>query len=78
MIRDARYKYVWNLTDVDEFYDLDTDPGEKRNLISASTSADRISAMRLDLRAELISHGDPFAMSGWLDGQLVENRKHAP
>jgi arylsulfatase A-like enzyme len=78
MIRDGRYKYVWNLTDTDEFYDLDADPGERHNLISETDFVDLISAMRLNLRSELISHGDPFAASGWLDGQLAGNRKHVP
>jgi arylsulfatase A-like enzyme len=78
MIRNGRYKYVWNLTDADEFYDLDADPGERRNLISEPEFVNLISAMRLDLRSELISHGDPFAASGWLDSQLIGNRKHVP
>ncbi len=32
MIVDARWKYVWNMGDVDECYDLVTDPYERRNL----------------------------------------------
>lgn len=30
-ITDGRWKYIWNLTDMDEFYDLDADPGEFHN-----------------------------------------------
>ena len=33
MLRDKKFKYIWNLTDIDEFYDLLNDPGEKINLI---------------------------------------------
>lgn len=33
MVRDRRYKYVFNPTDLDEFYDLAEDPGELRNRI---------------------------------------------
>jgi arylsulfatase A-like enzyme len=32
MIRDERYKYIWNPTAVDEFYDLQEDPAELVNL----------------------------------------------
>lgn len=35
MIRDERYKYVYNPTDTDEFYDLQEDPGERHNLIGS-------------------------------------------
>ena len=31
-IRNERYKYVWNPQDIDEFYDLQTDPHEMKNL----------------------------------------------
>jgi len=31
-VRDRRFKYVWNPQDVDELYDLETDPHELRNL----------------------------------------------
>ncbi len=33
MIRDKRMKYVWNLTDTDELYDLESDPWELNNLV---------------------------------------------
>jgi arylsulfatase A-like enzyme len=75
MIRDDRYKYVWNPTDTDEFYDLEADPGEKRNLIRMAEHGGGIARMRRELHAELASHGDPFVKSGWLDGQLLEGKK---
>jgi arylsulfatase A-like enzyme len=75
MIRGDRYKYVWNPTDTDEFYDLEADPGEKVNLISRAGHAARIARMREALRDDLIAHGDPFAKTGWLDGQLLRGRK---
>ena len=75
MIRGDRYKYVWNPTDTDEFYDLGADPGEKRNLINRPEHAAAVTQMRRDLHADLASHGDPFATSGWLDGQLLRGRK---
>ena len=76
MIRDDRYKYVWNLTDVDELYDLDTDPGEKVNLIAEPAQQARIAQMRKDLYAQLQLHGDRFIRSEWIQRQLLEGKKH--
>jgi arylsulfatase A-like enzyme len=42
MVRDDRYKYVWNATARDEFYDLETDPTECDNRArDASLDAER-------------------------------------
>lgn len=76
MIRESRYKYIWNLTDIDEFYDLDTDPGEKENLIREAAHAGTIAKMRIALYEELKAHGDPFAQANWVTAQLLEGRKH--
>lgn len=76
MIRDGRYKYVWNLTDVDELYDLETDPGEKCNLIAEPAQQERIAALRLDLVRELEAHGDKFVRNEWMRRQLIDGRKH--
>ena len=76
MIRDDRYKYVWNLTDIDELYDLISDPGEKLNLIAAPEHQERIAQMRRDLYEELRAHGDRFVGSDWIRRQLLEGRKH--
>jgi arylsulfatase A-like enzyme len=32
MVTDGKGKYVWNATDLDEFYDLEADPAERVNL----------------------------------------------
>jgi arylsulfatase A-like enzyme len=74
MITDGRYKYVWNLTDVDEFYDAETDPGECRNLIYDDAFGEKIKEFRALLYKDLTAHGDPFA-NGWLAPQLLEGRK---
>lgn len=78
MLRDTRYKYVWNLTDVDELYDLALDPGEKDNLIGERAQAPRIAAMRRTLLEDLTAHADPFVRSEWIKRQLLEGRKHLP
>jgi arylsulfatase A-like enzyme len=74
MITDGRYKYVWNLTDTDEFYDAENDPGECRNLIYDRSFGETIKEFRALLYGDLKSHGDPFA-SDWLAPQLLEGRK---
>ena len=76
MLRGERYKYIWNLTDIDEFYDTLTDPGEKKNLIYEPEYADIIADYRVQLLALLKEQGDPFMNGGWLDGQLAFGRKN--
>ena len=76
MLRDARWKYVWNLTDIDELYDLETDPGEKVNRIGDADQAERITGMRQALYEQLSKTGDPFVKNEWIRRQLLEERKH--
>ena len=78
MIRDDEYKYVWNLTDVDELYSLTDDPGEKVNLIGRKDQAQRVASMRRLLYEELRSHGDPFVGSEWIRRQLLDGQKYCP
>ena len=78
MIRDDEYKYVWNLTDVDELYCLADDPGEKVNLIGRLDQAQRVASMRRLLYEELRSHGDPFVGSEWIRRQLLDGQKYCP
>lgn len=76
MISDGLYKYVWNMTDIDEFYDLGADPGEKDNRIADTAFAGQISVMRKALYEELAAHEDPFIGKGWLEKQLLEGKQH--
>lgn len=73
MIRDARHKYVWNLTDVDELYDLTADPHELTNLIYAADKREVVRELRLKLHAELKRCADPII--GWTANQLLQGRK---
>lgn len=75
MLRDSSYKYIWNMTDIDEFYNLVDDPDEKHNLIYEPEQRERVKAMRLRLHALLKEQGDLFVKGGWLDRQLLENQK---
>jgi len=78
MIRDREYKYVWNLTDVDELYCLNDDPGEKVNLIARPEQQERIAQMRRLLYDELRAHNDPFVGNDWIRHQLLDGKKHCP
>jgi arylsulfatase A-like enzyme len=75
MIRDKKWKYVWNLSDVDELYDMENDPYELTNLAVLPEYADRLREMRLDMLRELEAVDDYTIRSYWLKEQLLYNRK---
>lgn len=68
-IRTERYKYIWNLTDIDELYDLAKDPGEKHNLAENAQYDGVKKELGALLFAELQRRRDPFA-NGWVGWQL--------
>jgi len=77
-LRSQRYKYVFyhGVWDYDGFYDLQTDPHERHNLIAVPAYQDQIVAMRRQLFDEL-------EMSGGLDmriqrpsGERLDQRKN--
>lgn len=75
MIRGERWKYVWNMTDVDELYDLKNDPDELHNVIDDPDNAEVLAELRAKLYEELKSQGDPFLRFDWMKRQLTEGRK---
>ncbi len=75
MLRNKNYKYIWNLTDVDEFYDLEGDPWELSNRIDAPEYRQTIAAMRLRLWERLKQDGDRILNPQWTERQLIEGRK---
>ena len=74
-IRTNEWLYVWNMTDIDELYDVKQDHGQKNNRISDQSLVSVLSDLRIRLRNELIRRDDPFGKSGWLADQLLLNRK---
>ncbi len=74
-IRTEKWKYVWNLTDMDELYDLEKDCGEKTNLMGRQEHDEDVAGLRRLLHSELLRLEDPFVKSGWLDRQLILQRK---
>lgn len=74
-IRTKNWLYVWNMTDMDELYDGNTDPGQKHNLIHDPANIEELAILRRKLHDELLRREDPFVLSGWLNGQLLEGKK---
>ena len=72
MIRDRRYKYVWNATDVDEFYDLEADPWEMWNLAEAEEHRELVRRYRKTLYETADEMGDTMVQNEWMRHQLLE------
>lgn len=75
-IRTTEWKYIWNLTDRDELYNIKEDCGEKINLAGRKEYEDALKNLRKLLYDELMRLEDPFVKSGWLNRQLLENVKY--
>jgi len=73
-IRTSGWKYVWNLTDVDEFYNLTDDPWELNNLAGEPECQGRLEESRRRLAEELEALGDPL-LNAFTRGQLLGGGK---
>lgn len=60
MLRDRRWKYVWNLTAQDELYDLLSDPAELHNLAQQPEYGDQLMHMRGRMIPWMELIGDPI------------------
>ncbi len=60
LVSGDNWKYVFSPGDYDELYDLNSDPGELRNLISDPASQPKLDAMRQCLLAETAAFDDPL------------------
>lgn len=65
MVRDRRYKYVWNATDIDECYDLETDPFEMNNLAASPANDDLCRHYRRKVHEVFTGLDDQFINSLW-------------
>lgn len=74
MLRDRRWKYIWNPTAEDELYDLENDPWEIHNRTGDPTAAGELGRLRRRLVAWLESTGDPL-LNGWTRVQLEQGCK---
>jgi hypothetical protein len=76
MITNGRYKYVFNAPEIDEFYDLGSDPWEMQNLIAEDSYRGRIAHMRARLIDWLQRSQDPLA--GWISNLFAERARTRP
>jgi arylsulfatase A-like enzyme len=60
LVRDPRWKYVWNVSDTDELYDIAGDPGEIRNRIADPACAAELARLRGRLAAWMDEINDPL------------------
>jgi len=75
MIREAKWKYVWAPTDIDELYDLENDPHELNNLYGEPGHEELLARLRRKLYDTLLADGDGMMNGPWIKTQLVGNRK---
>ena len=75
MLRDIKWKYVWNPTDLDELYDIEMDPWELKNLASDQQCHSVLKEMRLRLLDKLEEIKDPLVEFEWLKYQLKSGHK---
>ena len=73
-IRDRRYKYIFSATAIDEFYDIQADPHERRNLID-SADAKLIARCRRKLIAWGAANADHVTATF---ARLVDRPAHVP
>jgi len=69
MVRDRRWKYIWNATAEDELYDHEGDPGELTNLASMPAYATEKSRLQARLLDWMEKTGDRL-LNPWIRNQL--------
>ncbi len=72
MVRDRRWKYIWNATAEDELYDLETDPGELYNLALDQTYRSVLKHLRQRLVAWMETTSDRL-LNLWTKEQLLQD-----
>jgi len=75
MIRDNKWKYIWNTCDIDELYNVIDDPGELVNRVYDPECAELLINMRRRLHDILLREGDGLLKNYWLRDQLLGKTK---
>ncbi|MFC5650241.1 sulfatase-like hydrolase/transferase [Paenibacillus solisilvae] len=75
MIRTADWKYIWNLTDTDELYQLRADSGELTNEINNPAHRGVVTELRTKLYEQLSMDSDPVVSNEWTRHQLLHGAK---
>ncbi|MCB0189028.1 MAG: sulfatase-like hydrolase/transferase, partial [Caldilineaceae bacterium] len=73
MVRDERWKYVWNATAADELYDISTDPGELYNRAADFACAEQRATTSQRLLMWMQQTNDRL-LNPWTEGVLRTNR----
>ncbi len=73
MVRDRRWKLIWNLTAINELYDLESDPGELSNRIDDPAAAPELARLKERMISWLEEVDDPM-LNDFTRWQL-ENRR---
>lgn len=74
MVRDRRWKYVWNATAEDELYDLQSDPGEIVNLAGDVKYASELKRLRGRL-VDWMEKTNDRLLNSWNKRQISEGLK---
>jgi len=74
MVRDRKWKYVWNATAEDELYNLEADPHELRNLWKDPSCSEELARLRRRLVEWMEELGDPLCNT-WTRPQILEGLK---
>ena len=77
MLRDRRWKYIWNACAEDELYDLDADPGECRSLIAVPEAQAELPRLRKLLAGWMDATGDKL-FNSFTRSQFHDNRILGP
>ena len=75
MIRDSKWKYIWNPTDRDELYDLENDPFELENLSGDESLIQVVKQYRSQMFKLFEKLEDPTVTNPMVRNQFLENRK---
>lgn len=75
MLRTDKWKYIWNLTDTDELYDMVNDPWEMCNLAHDPSLSGILAEMRRKLYDLLLKEDPDIVKTDWLKRQLLDNHK---
>ena len=75
MVRTARWKYVWTMTDVDELYDLAADPAELHDRIADPAAAGALADLRQRLLAHLDARDAAVLKRPFVRDQLAQGHK---
>lgn len=71
MVRDRRWKYIWNATAEDELYDLESDPGELRNLATDARFSSELARLRKRL-VEWMEQTNDRLLNQWTRPQILQ------